>query len=221
MIKISKRLEAIGDFVPDGSVLVDIGTDHALLIIYLLESKKIEKAYGLDIAAKPLAIAKENILAHGCSDKVELILSDGLKSFDQKGNAFVVAGMGAKTIWGIIKDYDFKEHDSIILQANSKHAFLRKKLAENYFEITDESFIIDMNRPYTILKVKKGKKLLPLTIEEEFLGPVLIAKNEAHYINKIKERRSYLRKFKKFNADLKQEFDIIDRFLKEHKNESI
>ena len=31
-----KRLEAIGNLVPDGSVLVDVGTDHAYLIVDLI-----------------------------------------------------------------------------------------------------------------------------------------------------------------------------------------
>lgn len=216
MIKVSKRLKAIGDFVPDGSVLVDIGTDHALLIIYLLKQAKITQAYGLDIAKKPLAKAQENLLEHQVSDHVELILSDGLKSFQDKANAYVMAGMGAETIWKIIKDYTFDEKDTLVLQANSKQAFLREQLSLNSFEIVDESFILDMKRNYTILKVRPRANKVSLSSEEQMLGPILMKRKDPNYIEKIKNRRDYLLKYKMFNKELKDEFKIIDRFLKEH-----
>ena len=219
MIKISKRLKAIGDFVPDGSVLADIGTDHALLIIYLLENKQIEKGYALYIAKKPLDIAKENIKEHNFDNKIEVILSDGLESFTGQADCFVMAGMGAETIWKIIETYDFKENDCLILQANSKLSYLREELSKNSFEIIAESFIIDMKRPYTILKVVKRNHDILLSDREIFLGPILNKQKEAHYMEHIKSRRDYLLDFKKFNQELNFEFKIIDEFLKEHNNE--
>lgn len=219
MIKISKRLRAIGDFVPDGSVLADIGTDHALLIIYLLENKQIEKGYALDIAKKPLEIAKETIKQHNFENKIEVILSDGLESFTGQANCFVMAGMGAETIWKIIEAYNFNENDCLILQANSKLSYLREELSKNSFEIIAESFIIDMKRPYTILKIRKRSYDIPLTLEEILLGPILSKQKEARYIEHIKNRRDYLLDFKKFNQELNFEFKIIDEFLKEHNNE--
>lgn len=219
MIKVSKRLKAIGDFVPDGSVLVDIGTDHALLIIYLLQSSKIKQGFGLDIAKKPLESAQENLKDHDLENKVELVLSDGLKSFTQRGDAYVVAGMGAETIWKIIKDYDFKENDTLILQANSKQAYLREKLSLNSFVIVDESFIIDMKRTYTILKVKPSQVIIPLNKLEQLLGPILMKENNPKYIEKIKNRRNYLETLKNFNQEMNEEFSIIDEFLKEQNYE--
>ena len=40
MIKLSSRLKAIAELVPDRSNIVDIGCDHGLLDIYLTQSKK-------------------------------------------------------------------------------------------------------------------------------------------------------------------------------------
>ena len=39
-MNIGDRLEAIGKLVPHGCVLADIGTDHALLPIYLIENNR-------------------------------------------------------------------------------------------------------------------------------------------------------------------------------------
>ena len=43
MIKISKRLEKVASYVKKNDVLLDVGTDHGLLPMYLVEKKIINK----------------------------------------------------------------------------------------------------------------------------------------------------------------------------------
>lgn len=40
--KLSKRLETVADFVPQGARLVDVGSDHAYLPLFLVEQKRID-----------------------------------------------------------------------------------------------------------------------------------------------------------------------------------
>jgi hypothetical protein len=61
MLKISKRLCTVAQYVRDGAVVADIGTDHAYLPIYLAEQGKIKRAVASDINKGPLEKAKENI----------------------------------------------------------------------------------------------------------------------------------------------------------------
>ena len=49
MIKLSKRLKKIADYVSDNSSLVDIGCDHGLLDIYLVQNKNNIKVVASDI----------------------------------------------------------------------------------------------------------------------------------------------------------------------------
>lgn len=44
---ISKRLELVASFVPQGAILLDVGSDHAYLPIELVERGKIESAIGV------------------------------------------------------------------------------------------------------------------------------------------------------------------------------
>lgn len=43
MIKLSKRLQTIANYIEDGNKIIDIGCDHAYLSIYLALNKKISK----------------------------------------------------------------------------------------------------------------------------------------------------------------------------------
>ena len=49
MIKISKRLKEIANYVEENSNIVDIGCDHGLLDIYLIQNKKNIKIIASDI----------------------------------------------------------------------------------------------------------------------------------------------------------------------------
>ena len=44
-MRISNRLEALTFFVPYNSKVIDVGTDHALLPIYLIENDLLCKSY--------------------------------------------------------------------------------------------------------------------------------------------------------------------------------
>ena len=57
---LSKRLLCCSEMV-QGSVACDIGTDHAWLPIYLVQSGKCERAYACDIAEGPLSFARKNL----------------------------------------------------------------------------------------------------------------------------------------------------------------
>ena len=60
-IKLNKRLETVASFVDDNSNVIDVGCDHALLTIYLVQTKKNIKALASDINEGPLEGAKKNI----------------------------------------------------------------------------------------------------------------------------------------------------------------
>ena len=68
MIRISKRLAAIGALVTTGNRLADIGCDHGYLPIYLIQRRRIPRAIAMDVRPGPLSKARENIEAYGLLD---------------------------------------------------------------------------------------------------------------------------------------------------------
>ena len=47
-MKLAKRLETIASFVPKGSKIADIGTDHGYIPIYLVETGAAVRALAMD-----------------------------------------------------------------------------------------------------------------------------------------------------------------------------
>ena len=60
---ISKRLELVASFVPQGAVLLDVGSDHAYLPIELVERAK-SKAPLQGGGGRPYQLAVKNVESH-------------------------------------------------------------------------------------------------------------------------------------------------------------
>ena len=60
-LKLSKRLEAIYDMVSQSNVVADIGSDHALLPIALVQSGKVTRAYASEVNTGPYDMSVKNI----------------------------------------------------------------------------------------------------------------------------------------------------------------
>ena len=48
-LRLSERLKLVASFVPEGSRVADIGTDHGYVPIYLAETGKIKSALAMDV----------------------------------------------------------------------------------------------------------------------------------------------------------------------------
>ena len=80
-MSLSRRLAQIADFVPQGSKLADIGTDHGYMPLYLLENDKVDFAAFCDVNEAPLNVAKMNLANTKISaDRYVIRLGDGLEA---------------------------------------------------------------------------------------------------------------------------------------------
>ena len=96
---IDNRLKKCCEFVSGRGVVCDVGTDHAYLAAELVLSGKCNKVIASDIKSGPLEAARKTVEKYALSDKIELVLSDGLENIDGLGvSDIVIAGMGGETI---------------------------------------------------------------------------------------------------------------------------
>lgn len=175
---LNKRLKAITELIEPCEVLMDVGSDHGFLPLYLLLNKKIKHAIIGEINQGPLEQAKKNFRDYA-NLSVSYLLSDGLKQNNQKLDAVVIAGMGYETIeYIILQDIEqFKSISQILIQSNTKNDQLRQFLNDNHFSIIDESIVKDRKYFYPVIKVKYDQNKQLLNKSEILFGPILIQKN--------------------------------------------
>ena len=80
---ISKRLETVASFAPQGAVLLDVGSDHAYLPIELVEKGHIEAAIAGEVVEGPYQSAVRNVENHGLAEKIQVRLANGLAAFEE------------------------------------------------------------------------------------------------------------------------------------------
>lgn len=187
MIKLSKRLVQVADFVNDGAKIVDIGCDHGLTDIYILQTKKDVSIIASDINEKALSNAITNIKKYKLENKISTIVSDGLSEIDTDNiDTIIISGMGAHTIVGILQigKSKLKNIDSIIIQSNNDLDFLREKVTKLGYYIEDEALVKEKKFIYTVIKFKKGTK--HYNKKQLYFGPVLLEKNDTIFKEKNK-----------------------------------
>ena len=101
---ISKRLGKVASFVPQGAKILDVGSDHAYLPIYLMQQRRIVSAIAGEVVDGPYQSAVANVSDNELSDKISVRLANGLAAFDEKDqiDVIIIAGMGGRLIADIL-----------------------------------------------------------------------------------------------------------------------
>lgn len=161
---ISKRLELVASFVPQGAVLLDVGSDHAYLPIDLVERGQIEGAIAGEVVEGPYQSAVKNVEAHGLKEKIQVRLANGLASFEESDQVSVItiAGMGGRLIATILEEGLDKlaNVERLILQPNNREDDLRIWLQDHGFQIVAESILEEAGKFYEIIVVEAGQMKL-------------------------------------------------------------
>lgn len=160
-LNLPARLLCIADMVPKGSLTADIGTDHALLPIYLVKKGITASCIAADIVDGPLESAKKNISAAELGSKITTIKSNGLeKVYTFTPKTVIIAGMGGETIRNIISDCDYSKSGApfFLLQPMTHLETLREYLFNNGFSIVCERVVQEQNRFYVIIATQYTQK---------------------------------------------------------------
>lgn len=191
-MKLSKRLQTIVDFVPEGGVVGDIGTDHGYIPAYLIENKKCEKVIGTDISKGSLEKIIQFVKFLNFEDTIDTRLGNGLEVIEiNEIDTVIISGMGGLLIRDILaKNLEITNSiTNFILQPNIAAKELREYLINNKFKIQDEELVFEENKYYEIIHAIKGDSKVNNEMDYE-ISPILIENNHPvlhDYINfKIK-----------------------------------
>lgn len=161
------RLMATAKFVEAGSTVVDVGTDHAYIPIWLSVNGVCSSAVATDINLGPILRARENIKKFGMESKIQARLSDGLAELAAgEADTVVIAGMGgilinrilaaAKHLYSSVRRY--------VIQPMTAVEETRKFLEQNGFFIENECLAKEDDKIYTVLCVCRGQMRIEKSI---------------------------------------------------------
>ena len=157
-VQLSQRLKDVATFVPKDAKLLDVGSDHAYLPIYLLEKGLIHSAIAGEVVKGPYESALTNVSASGFKDKIDVRLANGLEAFEPSDavTTITICGMGGR----------------LILQPNNREDDLRIWLMENGFVIVAEAIMTENGKYYEIMVAEAGQ--MTLSDKEVRFGPHLM-----------------------------------------------
>ncbi|MDW8799797.1 class I SAM-dependent methyltransferase [Clostridium sp. A1-XYC3] len=214
-MELSIRLETIASMVDKCECVVDVGTDHGYIPIYLVRNNICNTAIASDINKGPVEKARFNVRIEGLEDKINCRLGGGLTTINKgEVQGIVIAGMGGNLIRDIIEERKeiFKEVKFAVLQPVQNPEVLREYIYQKGYKIIDEELCIDENRFYEIIKIKYDNN--PKKVDEIFyeVGKSLVDKKHSLLPKFIEEK---IKKYNKILLNIKENTELADKRKKE------
>ncbi len=186
--KLSKRLTSVANYIPKGSRIADIGSDHAYLPCYAILNEMASFIVAGEVAKGPFESAKEQVLKSELSGKIDVRFGDGLAVIESKDaiDTIVIAGMGGTLIRMILEAEPEKLSTvtRLILQPNIGAWQIREWAEKNQFMLVAETILREDNKIYEILVLEKTAEKAYYTDKERLLGPFLLAERNEIFLAK-------------------------------------
>lgn len=214
-----KRLSKIKELIRENERVIDIGTDHAILPVMLVNEKITRNITATEISEGPYNIAKDYIYKNELQDIIKLVKSNGFESISpRKFDTIVIAGMGGILISNILSYKDVRIRQRLILHATNNHDILRNQLSKIGYEIKNEYLVYEGKAQNIIIEADRNIWNTRLTRMEKKFGPKLIKKINEDYIKKyfedlLKYNKKLLAKVEK--KEFKQNIKFLEKILNE------
>ncbi|OUS77510.1 tRNA (adenine-N(1))-methyltransferase [Paenibacillus sp. MY03] len=156
MIKLSKRLQTIADYVKRGARVADIGSDHALLPTYLVQSGVCPSAIAGELNSGPFRAAKKQVADAGLQARITVRQGNGLAVvMPGETDTVTIAGMGGSLMSTILEEgYAAGKLDGVtelVLQPNVGEDDVRVWLLEKGWYLSHESILEEDGKIYEVL----------------------------------------------------------------------
>lgn len=189
---ISKRLQLIASFIPEGAYFADIGSDHAYLPTYFCLHDEQARAIAGEVNEGPFNRAKAVVESYRLTDVIDVRLGNGLNVLhNEQIDCVIIAGMGGSLMTSILEDgkHKLKNVNRLILQPNIDEYSVRKWLLENNYKLIKEHIICENTHFYEILVAvlddNEENVYDKAKIEKQLLfGPFLLNEKSTPFIKK-------------------------------------
>lgn len=181
--QLSERLEKVVSYVPSGSRIADIGSDHAYLPCYAVQKGQVEFAIAGEVVEGPFQSATKQVKSLDLVKEIAVRKGDGLAVIEQEDaiDTIVIAGMGGALIRSILEAGATKlvGVKRLVLQPNIAAHQLREWGEVNQWALTAETILREDNKIYEILVLEPSENAVVYSDAERLLGPFLMREKSA------------------------------------------
>lgn len=163
-IKLSQRLALIANQVLEGSRIADIGSDHALLPVYLAQQGKIISAIAGELNEGPYLAACRQVKLYQLESIIHVRHGDGLSVIgSDEIDTIIIAGMGGSTMVHILEQglNQLTSVNRIIVQPNVGEMNVREWFEQENWLLQEEFILEEDGLIYEILVA------VPATTDEQ------------------------------------------------------
>ncbi|XCA84633.1 class I SAM-dependent methyltransferase [Exiguobacterium mexicanum] len=181
-VTLDRRLKQVVDFIPKGSVVADIGSDHAYVPCYLVQQGIVNRAIAGEVNRGPMEAAKAQVALIGATEQIDVRLGDGLAVLEaDEATCISICGMGGSLIRSILESGRNKlgAVERLVLQPNVDGQHVREWLLDAGFVLIAESIVEEKDKVYEILVGERGTETRYSSDETErawqlMFGPYLL-----------------------------------------------
>lgn len=228
-----QRIKTIIRFIEKNSIVADIGTNHGVVPIYLLEENISKKVIATDISQNSLDKLENKLSEKPSELNIITRCSDGLKDIKPfEVDTIVISGMGGFLIEEILSSSleVAKSSSKLILQPNNSIDHLRGWLNRNGFIIQEENDLFEKEIYYSVLCVLSGLEEPYNQTELKYGRSLIDNKSEVlreYLIRQIKEKEGILKQLERNDSiavrerisELKKDIKEMNEVLKIYETE--
>lgn len=187
MIVLGKRLMAVREMLEPGGTVADIGTDHAHLLICLLQEEPAARGIGVEKNPGPCRAARAAVAAHGLGGRIEIRQGDGLAPLAPgEVDQIVIAGLGGPAMAGILgaRPDVLDGCRNLVLQPQNDPGRVRHFLFGRGWRIARETLVRERGRLYPVICARPGTGPDP-SWQNTHIGPDLLDKRPKYLVEYI------------------------------------
>lgn len=208
----TNRQTAIFDLLEKVDLTADVGCDHGILSLKMLQNGVSNRVLATDISAPSLSKTEKLLTDFGYRERAEFVCIDGLPK-ETTPDQILIAGMGGNEICKILATYfaGRAERPILVLQPMRDFIKVRRLLNTLGYKIIVDKIIFD-KKFYLLLKAVAGEQVLSEC--ELYLGADSTSYQDAEYIawldEKIAKTTAILQKITPNDA----KYNELNHFLK-------
>jgi tRNA (adenine22-N1)-methyltransferase len=180
------RLAAVASFVPAGARVADVGADHGLLAVALLQSNTASTCVATEATPKRLQRLADRLGDHGLGERLALRSGDGLEALTaaDRLDVLVLAGLGGSSMVRILSHPRREELGirRLVLQPATDAALVRRWIVAAGLATMDERLAEVRGRYHVVVAAERGAAPWPRADldEDDVLeaGPALLARRD-------------------------------------------